>query len=178
MMLTVPDPDEHGPAGGELPGQQAGLEAQQPVCADVGQGAGQDGGHRRRGAAVDAGQPEMEREQAQLDPEGDEEQHGDDHRGVGIDAAGPGGHRQHLQGAGGPVQPGGSDQEQERAEQVDHGEDQRRADHAPLPAERGQGVAGHHGQLEEHIEAEHVACQEQPGQADRQEQHQGREQPW
>jgi hypothetical protein len=119
----------------------------------------------------------VEREQAQLDPEGDEVEDRDDHRGVGVDAPGPVGHGQHLQGAGGPVQGRRGDQEQERAEQVDHGEDQRRADHAALPAKRRQGVARDHRQLEEHVEAEHIAGQEQPGQADGQEQHQGREQP-
>jgi hypothetical protein len=55
-------------------------------------------------------------------------------------------------------------------------EDQCRADHAALTAQRGQGVGRDHGQLEEHVEAEHVPGQEQPGQADGQEQHQRREQ--
>ena len=47
--------------------------------------AGQHGGHGRRGAGVDARQPEVEREQPQLDPEGHEEEHRDDDRGVRVD---------------------------------------------------------------------------------------------
>ena len=70
----------------------AGLaaEPQQPVGADVRQPTAEDRGHRGPRSRVDGRQPEVEREQAELDAERDEEADRDqDQRRVGVDVVHP-----------------------------------------------------------------------------------------
>jgi hypothetical protein len=103
----------------------------------------------------------VEREQPELDAEGDEEadRHGDGR--AGGDLGDPHGHVAHRQGAGDPVGAGDREQEDERPQQVDRGDDDRGPQVGALRAVGGEYVRRDHGHLEEHVEVEDVAGEEE-----------------
>ena len=72
-----------------------------------------------RAAGVDGRQPEVEREQAELDAERDEEADRDQDRGVRVDVGHALGDPRHVERAGDVVEAGDREQEHERPEQVD-----------------------------------------------------------
>ena len=72
-----PGEDEDQGLGPAVGGEQQRLGADDRVDADLGQQAGEDGGHRGRRGRVAVGQPEVEREQRRLDAEHDEQQGGE-----------------------------------------------------------------------------------------------------
>ena len=120
----------------------------------------------------------MEGEQPELDAERYEEARGDEDRRVGVDGGHPLGHVVHRERAGDAVGARDREQEDERPQQVHRGEHQRRPQLAPPAPVRGQRVRGRHGELEEDVEVEDVAGEEQPGQPPGEQEHEPGERPY
>ena len=174
-MLAAPIAITAGAPSSSSRGRTPAPKRKKTVGPDVGQGSGEDGGHGGVATHVDRRQPEVEREEAQLQEESREDQRGHgDHRG-GVQAGHPFGDGLHVQAAGDAVERRYADQEHERPQQVDHGEDERRPDLVVLLPVARQDEGGDHGDLEEHVEVERVAREEEPREPRGHEQDQRRE---
>ena len=146
-------------------------EADQQVDRDLGRGGRQEGGHPRRRIGIGIRQPDVEREQRELqaDADGHEGQGRDDRaRVVGPGRPEAGGDVDHVEAAGEEIEQADADDVEGRADrahdQILEGGEQR----APVAAERDQHVGRQRRDFEKHEGVEGVAGDrdaQQPGEA-------------